>query len=125
MAIRIFRKLKAFDRRKYPRLSLNCVAKFTATDTKEKISCLTNLMNLSEGGALVVTFDQKIPANSKVELEFPLPNSKKTIRAEGTVRNTVSRGKRFFESCIQFSNVSREDQSVLNDFVESRLKRKK
>ena len=125
MPFKIIHKLKPFDRRRHPRLNLHCVAKFETKDTKEKLSCLTNLMNLSEGGALVVTFNQKIPSNTKVELEFPLPGIKGTVKAEGTVRNTVAKGKKFFESCIQFSDLSKENQNILKEFVESRLKRKK
>jgi c-di-GMP-binding flagellar brake protein YcgR len=122
MAIKFIRRMKSFDRRRYPRLSLSCIAKYHVEGAKQADRLPTNILNLSEGGVLLVAFKEKMPDNSKITLQFQLPGRKEIIEAAGIVKNTIARRKNFFESCIMFTGLRDDQKKVIQEFISSRLK---
>jgi hypothetical protein len=125
MVLKIFRRLSAFNRRQYVRLNINCLAKFNIETEGKKVNCLTNVVNLSEGGLLLITFDRQIPAGTKVELQFQLPLLDKTISATGEVRRSYQRKRNLFQAGVKLSDLKIEDKKMIREFVSRHLKPKK
>lgn len=125
MAIKFVRRMKAFDRRKHVRINLNCLVKYTTAGSSKTTKHLTNLVNVSESGALLNTFEQKLEKKAKVELEFQLPNSVSPLIISGEVMRTYARRKDSFQSGIQFNNADKKDVELIKEFISSRLKSQK
>jgi c-di-GMP-binding flagellar brake protein YcgR len=137
MVIRAIRGLKVFNRRQQSRQDFICVAKcnIVGAAPAEKLF-LANLLNISEGGALLVTVGKKIPAKTKLDLEFQLPGCARTLSVTGeAVRVYKEESERFFKTGIRFLGLKDKDleeilnfmsrQSESEDVSQAKRKRKK
>jgi len=117
MAIKFIHKIKAFNRRKSVRLHISCLAKYNVAGQAKRVSTLTNLVNLSEGGALVVTFDTRLAPKAKIELQFQMPNMDRAIIAQGEVVQSHAKKKNVYQAGIQFLSLKEEDRQAIHSFI--------
>ena len=117
MAIKFIRKMKAFNRRQSVRLNISCLAKYSVEGVAKRVSTLTNLINVSEGGALVVTFDVQLVPKTKVELQFQMPNLAKPIVVQGEVVQSHPKKKSVYQAGVRFLNLKEEDRQALRNFI--------
>ncbi len=117
MAIRFIRKLRPFNRRQSVRLNISCLAKYSVAGLAKKVPALTNLINVSEGGALVVTFDLQLVPKTRIELQFQMPNIGKAIAVQGEVVQSHQKRKDVYQTGVRFLNLKEEDRQVIRDFI--------
>ena len=125
MALKFIRQMKAFNRRHSGRLYISCLAKYDAEVGGKKENALTNLINISEGGALIVTFHKKLAPKTLMDLQFQLPNMNKAISVQGEVARTYERRKGIYQAGIQFKNLKADDLQKIKEFIGKRLPSKK
>jgi c-di-GMP-binding flagellar brake protein YcgR len=125
MAIKFIRKMKSFDRRKYIRINLNCLVKYRVEASEKTTRHLTNLVNISIGGALLNTFEQKLEKNSKVELEFQLPNAENPVLVSGEIARTYPRRRGSYQAGVEFKGVGEKNLEFIKKYISSRLKSEK
>lgn len=72
---KLFYSQKAFNRRKYPRFGVSpaffCALDYALGD--QQMKGYAQVINVSKGGALVVTDRQRIDPGTKIEITFRLP----------------------------------------------------
>ena len=117
--------MQAFNRRQYGRLNISCLSKYDTEVAGKKENALTNLINISEGGALIVTFNKKLAPKTWVALEFQLPDIAKAISAQGEVVRTYERRKGIYQAGIQFKNLKADDLQKIKEFIGKLLPSKK
>ena len=125
MVLKYIRRIKALNRRKFVRVNLNCLVKYKTEAEGRQAKVLTNLVNLSTGGALLNTFGQKLGSKERVELEFQLPNSDKPICVSGESARSIQKRKGSFQVGVQFKEISKQDLDVIQDYILTRTKYKK
>lgn len=125
MAIKFIRKMKPFNRRQSVRLNISCLAKYSVEGLAKRVSTLTNLINVSEGGALVVTFGVQLVPKTKVELQFQMPNIARPIVAQGEVVQSHPKKKNVYQAGVRFLNLKEEDRQGLRSFINRVLNPKK
>jgi len=116
--------MKAFNRRKHTRLNINCLVRFHAPQGDGSQKTLTNLMDLSAGGALLNTFDTKLDVKSKVEVEFQLPGDDSPMTVLATVIRSIKKRVGGFQAGVQFHDIRKQDFEHLQEFITRCTKRR-
>jgi c-di-GMP-binding flagellar brake protein YcgR len=126
MALKFIRRIKPFDRRRNIRLNVSCLAKYSVGGSAKSGATLTNLVNLSEMGALVVTFDKQLFPKTKIELQFQLPGASKPVAAQGEVVRSSQRKRNIYLAGVQFQNLKDDARRIILDFMSGKnsLKRR-
>lgn len=122
MVFKFVRRIKAFDRRKHVRINLNCLVKYTLQGTGKEAKCLTNLSNLSLGGALLNTFENRLESKSAIELEFQLPTAEKPIVVKAEVMRLLAKRKNSYQAGVRFVEISKQDLDTLQKYISARSK---
>jgi len=117
VAIKVIRKMKAFNRRKHARVNINCLVRFHSSQAGSAEKTLTNLIDLSAGGALLNTFDTKLKLKSQVEVEFQLPGDEVSIMILATVTRAVKKRGGNFQAGVQFKDIQKQDFDRLQKFI--------
>jgi len=125
MTLKFIRKIGFFNRRKGVRLRISCLARYQAGAGTRPITCLTNIVNLSEGGAQIVTFEQTLAPGTRLDLQFQLPGLKNPVKAAAEVSSTVKVREKLFRSGVRFLEMREEDRKALKGFIEARIKKTK
>jgi len=117
MVIKFIRKMRSFNRRQSVRLNISCLAKYSVEGVAKRVSTLTNLINVSEGGALVVTFDVQLVPKTKVELQFQIPSFSRPVVVQGEVVQSHPKKKNVYQAGVRFLNLKEEDRQGLRSFI--------
>ena len=123
MAIKFIRRMKTFNRRQFVRVRINCIVKFKVNNSGKEVGRLTNLVDLSEGGIKVNTFDDRLAPKTQVHLEFQLPGVERSVVAKGDVVRSYQKRKGSYQAGVLFKEISREDIEIIKSYISARKKK--
>ncbi len=115
------------ERRKYVRLKASVEVKYTVIGKPRTIEAFSK--NVSADG-LCLTIEEQLSAETTLQLEIKIPNSKDPIRALGRVvwqKRFESAGDQpglYFDTGIEFTGISDFDRFNINRYVTERIEPK-
>ncbi len=113
------------ERRKFVRIDVYAVTRFFSPTEEDEVGVQARVSDLSEGGALLLTFSQGIPVDTTISLSFVLPSEKGDfIEILGRVRHTEIKEKDIYRSGMEFLKIKGKEKRTIKEFVEARLKKK-
>lgn len=113
------------ERRKFIRINIYAVTRFFSLTEESEVGVQARVYDLSEGGAMLLTFSQGIPVDTPISLSFVLPTKKGDfIEMLGIVRHTEAKGEDIYRSGVEFLKPKGRDRQVIKKFVEASLKKK-
>ncbi|OGX05734.1 MAG: hypothetical protein A2Z88_10995 [Omnitrophica WOR_2 bacterium GWA2_47_8] len=109
------------NRRKFPRVNFPCLVKIKYDQGEEEV-LLTHTENIGIGG-LGVILKKAMKIFTPVDLELDLLDADEHLHCEGKVVWSICRNKQeerkpaFYDTGIEFSNVSEKDQKRINQVL--------
>jgi len=83
-----------------------------------EVGVQTRISDISEGGALLVTFTEGIPANASVKMSFVMPGDEsRFVTVEGKVRYTGVFERDLYRSGIEFGKLKKKDLEAIRKYV--------
>ena len=111
------------DRRKYVRVDIFAVTRYFSALRKQEVGIQTRIADLSEGGALLLTFEEGIPLDVTVLLSFHLPGfGPVLVSVEGKVRHTCLLERDLYRSGLEFLNVKQNDLQAIREYISKEKK---
>jgi len=84
----------------------------------------TRISDISEGGALMVTFMEGVPVEAPVKMNFVMPGTENLLVAvEGVIRHTGPIDKDLFRSGVEFSKLKKKDLLAIREYVATQQKK--
>ncbi|HOW58697.1 MAG TPA: PilZ domain-containing protein [Candidatus Omnitrophota bacterium] len=115
--------LGAHERRKYVRVRIYAVTRYFCQARNAVVGVQTQISDISEGGAMLLTFMEGIPMNTIVKMDFVMPGKKDLlISIEGQVRHTGFLEKDLYRSGVEFLKIKETDRLAIRDFVKNHNK---
>lgn len=106
------------ERRRHVRADIFAVTRYFCPSLNQEVGIQTRIADLSEGGALLLTFEQGIPVDRDVLLSFHLPGDESTlISVEGKIRHTSFLEKDLYRSGLEFLNVSEHALEAIQKYI--------
>lgn len=106
------------ERRKHVRVRIYAVTRYFCPSRNAEIGVQTQIADISEGGARLLTFIEGIPVDTIVQISFIMPDRENAlISAEGRVCHTAFLEKDLYRSGIQFLKLKKKDRLIIHDFV--------
>jgi len=104
--------------RKHKRLNADYLLKYEAGGFGQNPQ-ITNIKNISAGGMKFLT-SEAIPETATLNVSVLIPPLEKSFMAHARVLRVRRLKKRLIYSvAVRFTDISKEDQSVLDDYVKS------
>lgn len=118
--VKLFRRLKPFDRRKDIRFqivhNIQCVCEYTKSE--QQVKCQAWICDISNGGLLITTGEEKIYPGAVVTIRFQIPSCQKTISVtEKIIRTYRRRTEHWYYSAVRFQNREEPEIKELLDFA--------
>ena len=112
-----------FDKRKFPRLNLHCEITIRATQDEQPIKAMTENVGL---GGICVILNQVLPRFTQCRIWLGLNEKGNSIEGAGRVVWNVptsdsAKGKKCYDTGIEFTQLAVEDQDVLKKFLQAYL----
>ncbi len=112
------------ERRRFVRVSIYAITRYFCPLRDTEVGVQTRISDISEGGALLVTFMEGVPVGVDVKMSFVLPGkANHLISVSGIARHTGSLEKDLYRSGVEFLKVNKKDLHAIREYVESRSKR--
>ena len=112
------------ERRKFVRASIYAITRYFCPHRDREVGVQTRISDISEGGALLVTFMEGVPIGATVKMSFVMPGEKNLlISVEGVIRHTGPLEKDLFHSGVEFLKMKKKDLLVIREYVASHLKK--
>jgi c-di-GMP-binding flagellar brake protein YcgR len=112
------------ERRRFVRASIYAVTRYFCPLRDREVGVQTRISDISEGGALLVTFMEGVPINAPVKMNFVMPGSGETLLSvEGVIRHTGPLEKDLFRSGVEFLKTKKKDLQAIRDYVASQRKK--
>jgi len=106
------------ERRKYARVSIYAITRYFCPFRDMEVGVQTRISDISEGGALLVTFTEGIPANASVKMSFVMPGDEsRFVTVEGKVRYTGVFERDLYRSGIEFGKLKKKDLEAIRKYV--------
>ncbi len=112
------------DRRKFVRVSIYAISRFFCPLRDMEVGVQTRISDISEGGALLVTFMEGVPVGAPVKMSFVLPGEEGLfISLEGIARHTGALDKDLFRSGVEFLKLKKKDLEAVQGYVTAHKKK--
>ena len=112
------------DRRKFVRASIYAITRYFCPLRDREVGVQTRISDLSEGGALLVTFMEGVPAEAPVKMSFVMPGEgNQFVTVEGKVKHTGILDKELFRSGIEFLKLKKKDLLAIRKYVATHKKK--
>lgn len=112
------------DRRKFVRVSIYAITRYFCPFRDMEVGVQTRISDISEGGALLVTFMEGIPVGAPVKMSFVMPgNENLFVSVDGVVRHTGLLDKELFRSGIEFFKLHTQDREAIRKIINSKIKK--
>ena len=112
------------DRRKFVRVGIYAITRYFCPLRDAEVGVQTRISDISEGGALLVTFMDGIPVEAPVKMSFVMPGDEKLfVSVEGVVRHTGPLDKELFRSGVEFFKMHARDREAIRKIVSSKTKK--
>lgn len=110
-------KFKATNSRRYKRLNADYLLKYEPGQRGDQ-SRITNIKNLSAGGAKFITKDL-LEESSTIRVSVLVPPLEQSFQANAKIlRVRRLKSKFIYTVAVQFTDIKPEEQSILNTFIE-------
>ncbi|MFH0985827.1 MAG: PilZ domain-containing protein [Candidatus Omnitrophota bacterium] len=108
------------DRRRFVRVSIYTITRYFCPFRDMEVGVQARISDLSESGALLMTFSEGAPLGAEIAMSFILPGDKDRFTSvKGIVRYTEPFDKELFRSGVEFSEISKRDLRALRAHVAS------
>lgn len=112
------------ERRRFVRVDVYAVTRYFCPLRDKEIGVQTRLSDISEGGAMLLTFEEGIPIDTEVSIDFVLPDdSKGIVSAKGKVRHTGPVESNMFRSGVEFLKLHSKSHQAIKNYVSRKLHR--
>jgi c-di-GMP-binding flagellar brake protein YcgR len=112
------------DRRRFVRVSIYAITRYFCPLRDMEVGVQARISDISEGGALLVTFSEGIPPEAAVQMSFIMPGDESQyVTVEGKVRHTGIFEKELYRSGIEFLKVKKKDLQAIHKYVASHKKK--
>ena len=117
---KFIRKVGLFNRRKGDRFtsfcSIECMCIYK--ESGRQIECSPYIKDISKGGLLLMTNENKIYPDTQVEIRVKLPNRQEAVSVQGKIVRTYRRETGvWYYSGVEFQNKKDKNIQLLLDFV--------
>ena len=112
------------DRRKFVRVNIYAITRYFCPLRDMEVGVQTRISDISEGGALLVTFMEGVPVEAAVKMSFVMPGDQGLfISVEGVARHSGPLDKDLFRSGIEFLKIKEKDLLAIRDYVAAQKKK--
>ena len=112
------------DRRKFARANIYAITRYFCPLRDMEVGVQTRISDISEGGALLVTFMEGVPVEAPVKMSFVMPGEPGLlISVEGVTRHTGPLDKDLFRSGVEFLKIKTSDLLAIREYVASHQKK--
>jgi len=112
------------ERRKFVRASIYAITRYFCPLRDREVGVQTRISDISEGGALLVTFMEGVPMGAPVKMNFVMPGTGDLlVSVEGMIRHTGPLEKDLFRSGVEFFKMKKKDLLAIRDYVASQRKK--
>lgn len=112
------------ERRRYVRVSIYAITRYFCPLRDMEVGVQTRISDISEGGALLVTFMEGVPVEVPVKMSFVLPGTGNLfVSVEGTVRHTRALEKDLFCSGVEFLKIRQKELCAIREYIASQRKK--
>jgi c-di-GMP-binding flagellar brake protein YcgR len=112
------------DRRKFVRVSIYAITRYFCPLRDMEVGVQTRISDISEGGALLVTFTEGIPPEALVKMSFVMPDEgNQFVTVEGKVKHTGVLDKDLYRSGVEFIKLKKKDSQAIHAYVASHKKK--
>ena len=111
------------DRRRHARVDIFAVTRYYCALRKQEVGVQTRIADLSEGGALLLTFEEGVPLGMHVLLSFHIPDPESVlVSVEGMIRHTNLLERDLYRSGLEFLNVKENDLRTIRKYISQKKK---
>ena len=112
------------DRRKFARANIYAITRYFCPLRDMEVGIQTRISDISEGGALLVTFMEGVPVEASVKIGFVMPGEKEVfIAVEGIARHSGVLEKDLYRSGVEFLKIKEKDQIAIREYVAAHKKK--
>jgi c-di-GMP-binding flagellar brake protein YcgR len=112
------------DRRKFARANIYAITRYFCPLRDTEVGVQTRISDISEGGALLVTFMEGVPVEAPVKMSFVMPGDEGAlVSVEGITRHTGTLDKDLFRSGVEFLKIKKKDLQAIRDYVAAHRKK--
>ena len=106
------------ERRRFVRADIYAVTRYFCSVRDKEIDVQTRISDISEGGVKLITFEEGIPIDTIITLNFRLPDTKeRLIAVKGAVKYTGYLEKDLFRSGVEFCKLGKKDLQAIRGYV--------
>ncbi len=111
------------ERRRSVRVSIYAITRYFCPLRDMEVGVQTRISDISEGGALLVTFMEGVPSGAAVKMNFVMPGkSDRLVAVEGIARHTGILEKDLYRSGVEFLKIKKKDLFAIREYVASKSK---
>ena len=111
-------KSESNERRKFIRVSIFAITRYFCPLRDTEVGVQTRISDISEGGALLVTFMEGVPVGAGVKMSFVMPGkANQLVSVEGVARHTGVLEKDLYRSGVEFLKIKKKDLLAIRDYV--------
>ena len=112
------------DRRRFVRVSIYAITRYFCPLRDMEVGVQTRISDISEGGALLVSFTEGIPAEASVKMSFVMPgNESLLVTVEGKIKHTGIFEKELYRSGVEFLKMKKKDLRAIRGYVDEHKKK--
>ena len=112
------------DRRRYVRVSIYAITRYFCPLRDMEVGVQSRISDISEGGALLVSFTEGLPPEASVKMSFVMPGDESQfVSVEGIVRHTGIFEKDLYRSGVEFLKLKKKDLQAIHGYVASHKKK--
>ncbi len=106
------------ERRKFVRVSIYAITRYFCPLRDREVGVQTRISDISEGGALLVTFMEGVPVGVEVKMSFVMPGKANLlVSVEGVARHTEVLEKDLYRSGIEFLKIKKKELLAIREYV--------
>lgn len=112
------------ERRRFARANIYAITRYFCPIRDMEVGVQTRISDISEGGALLVTFMEGVPVGSEVRMSFVMPGETNLLVAvQGVTRHTGIIDKDLFRSGVEFFKIKKKDLLAIREYVATHKKK--
>lgn len=112
------------ERRRFARANIYAITRYFCPIRDMEVGVQTRISDISEGGALLVTFMEGVPIEAPVKMSFVMPGAQgPLISVEGITRHTGVLDKDLFRSGVEFLKIKKKELLAIREYVAAHRKK--
>ena len=112
------------NRRKFVRVNIYAITRYFCPLRDMEVGVQTRISDISEGGALLMSFAEGLPPEAPVQVSFVMPGEESQfVTVEGMVRHAGPFENELFRSGVEFLKLKKKDLEAIHRYVASHKKK--